>query len=826
MADESVRHAQVVNPAHQIHHLTRHMTKAVALNVDTKMRHRTLSSISKAERTNSEDTTHEDTDTQHRQSNSSSSSSSDAASSNESSPNNSPTSLVSTMPLPQDGRGGGASTPKVSPPQAILRSPPPRQPTASPEALLMPGKAFLESFYLFLKQHAKSLRVRNPRLQVLLNPPCLHYLEGCFHAMLEASWNPDSGAVLQWQARRDVSSKDVSSSVPSSAQGMSKTNRMLKLAGFVLNVIDVRIDALPDTIMPLPSQCNLAIFSSLLYLTVSGVARPDLVNLESLRKQLVELHISKSSIAAPRLVLGETQPWPALKSLSLIDCGLLKLDPSLALAPNVHTLNVSGNDLQTLSHLENCVHLAVVNVSRNQLASVAGAHRYLTNVATLDVSYNPLTSTAGLEKMFGLHALDLSHTELPTTGEIAFLVSLPLLRELHVVGNPFFDVPYRTRVLELLGRGVVLDETPWTSDELGLFDRLHHPTIDTLHSLTTSSSTDEGITHDQDLDDKGGPFQDLGHRVVTLLSLAVDEGVTRSTALCGLLLLAHALALAIWPRDAWSDMRDTFMAWTVGSIAAVVAVVAIPVYGIVWLAQSSAKHSRAAARRPLSPRMTKQLSFNADHDAFDDGDLPAASLDVLSSSLEVLVEWATEMPLHDFLTMASEATKLLRFLGPMGSFALKTWVRDEAMLTRVWTERHRRDSDVSMQQLVRDDDARHDKQSFTRTVLRMVPVLMYLRNLCLEMEKSADATLQACASTAYVNSIAKQHKHAWLVQKAVLSAIQLSPVTRQELLLMWDVEDLEQDAEFKEQRLHACGRMLDMVVVQLAKLRDVYNIKE
>ncbi|KAF0734805.1 hypothetical protein AaE_009121, partial [Aphanomyces astaci] len=483
--------------------------------------------------------------------------------------------------------------------------------------------------------------------------------------------------------------------------------------------------------------------------------------------------------------------------------------------------------------LENCPHLTLVNVSHNHLSTVAGAHRYLAAVASLDLSHNHLASTSGLEKMFTLQRLDLTHNVVPTTGEVAYLVSLPLLHDLSLLGNPFVDVAYRGRVLELLGRGVVLDNTPWSPAELNLVDRLHPPAIDTVH--VPLDAVDDRISPAKAHVPTNPFLYDL--KTIWGEGDVVQDILRRTGVLCGLLVIAHVLAQWIWPTtDSMSDDRDNYMMWTVGSLVTVVVAVAGPLYGVQLYRTATSLSSiptddmmstNYSSRTLLSPRMSKQLSFNTNQDDNDDliTTTEVASLDVLSTALEVLVESSADMPLHDFITMAGEIHKLLSFLGTLGGVALKPWVVDEASLLRLWAKVGN-DSTVSIQRLVRDDVARHDAHSITRTVLHMVPVLLFVRTLCLEMEKSADATLLECVATAYTSTIAKQNKHAWLVQKAVLSTMQLSPVTRLDLLLMWDVEDVDQDAEFKEQRLHAIGRMLDILVVPLAKLRDVYNISD
>jgi Leucine-rich repeat (LRR) protein len=231
----------------------------------------------------------------------------------------------------------------------------------------------------------------------------------------------------------------------------------------------------------------------------------------------------------------------ALKVLELVHCGLTKLDPSLALAPRLYTLSVAHNDLQTLAHLENCPLLALVNVSHNRLSSVAGAHRYLAAVASVDLSHNALASTARLEKMFTLQRLDLSYNAIPTTAEVAYLVSLPLLHDLSLVENPFFDVPYRIRILDLLGKGLVVDNAPWSAAELNLVDRQHPPTIDTVHSPQDAVDVQ---TNGRPL--TGRSSSPLGlHDLRAMFCSGNDVGqsiLSRTSVLCGLLVRTYDIS--------------------------------------------------------------------------------------------------------------------------------------------------------------------------------------------------------------------------------------------------------------------------------------------
>ncbi|EQC42817.1 hypothetical protein SDRG_00537 [Saprolegnia diclina VS20] len=790
------------SPSDQIEHLTQHMSMKVATNVLAEMKLRSRSTVSMARGDS--------------YASSNSSSNGDDDSSDGSSPETSP--MAAVAPL---------RSPRHADPDASDAS-------SSTEALLMPGKAFLQSFYAFLKEHRKSLRQRNPRLQVVLNPPCLHYLEHCFYAMLLPLYGPDGTCVLQWETKKDTPEV----TTDDAPRGMSKTQRMLKLAGFVLHIVDLHIQTLPDS-LSLPSQCNLGLFSSLLYLRLDSMPLNLIQGLVSFKKQLLELtllHIPLHSVAD---VLGSIEPyeatdagspiWSSLTSLGLIDCGLTKLDASLALAPSLTQINLSSNTLTSLSHLENCPQLSHVNVSGNALLHLDGAHRSLANVTSLVLHTNQLSSVKGIAKMYGLQALDLSHNAISSLSDVAPLAALPLLQVVTLTGNPLEmdEDAYRHEVLQLFGKDVLLDSVPWTPSELqrGSFTR--------RKSLAVVTELDSAP-----LDPPLAPSSDGKHRhdVQWHKSLApakLYDVVARVGMTCVLLVVAQAIATCLWARDEESETLTTLV---VSGIGGTVLLLALPLSLLTYVLQQAhltsppapPASSMGSPKPPLSPRMQRELAANHmfpdddddDDDALRSATSTACSLSVWSTALEVLVDNAEHMPLQDFLVMCQETAGLLHLLGPTGAFALKSLTPELARLDVAWRNTAK-DADVTLQALMGAEDTDTDgRDDVTSNVLRIVPVLAYVKNLCLEMEKDRDLSLRHCASKAYLTSVAKQQKHPWLVQKAVLSAMQLNPMTRESLIGLWrphDGIDDDEDAEASliEERLHACGHMLDIVLRHL-----------
>jgi hypothetical protein len=357
----TVSHHQ--NPSHQLHHLTKHMHEKVALSVNTHMKLRSMSTVSMmATNDHPHDFVNHDVNRASRSkaktrsshcrgsiSRSRSRASSSSSSDNDIvSPFASPTarSRALTMPLPfPNERRTTATSGGVLPGSSSSFQSHDLMTNANQSAnlinededvRLMPGKAFLKSFYAFLKKHRHSLHFRDDddhddfaRTQVVLNPPCIHYMEHCFHAMLLPFRHDETGRLIQWETKKDnhahryfhsrtfspshtvaaapdedhdkddddecdpqlPEGEDVFDPAQSHMIAHAKAQKMLKLAGFILHLVDLSIQSPPRDAHSLPSQCQLSLFSSLRYLTVDSVPLATLLNLHSFRSQLRELHL-------------------------------------------------------------------------------------------------------------------------------------------------------------------------------------------------------------------------------------------------------------------------------------------------------------------------------------------------------------------------------------------------------------------------------------------------------------------------------------------------------------------------------------------------------
>ena len=69
------------------------------------------------------------------------------------------------------------------------------------------------------------------------------------------------------------------------------------------------------------------------------------------------------------------------------------------------------------------------------------------NITELHLAHNELTSLKGLERLAFLQFLDVRHNMLSHVVDVAAIVSLPLLNQLLLAGNPLAKGDYRVPVL-------------------------------------------------------------------------------------------------------------------------------------------------------------------------------------------------------------------------------------------------------------------------------------------------------------------------------------------------------------------------------------------
>ncbi|GIQ82954.1 hypothetical protein KIPB_004188, partial [Kipferlia bialata] len=166
--------------------------------------------------------------------------------------------------------------------------------------------------------------------------------------------------------------------------------------------------------------------------------------------------------------------WEALTSLSLTNCGIAAMDPSLLLLPCLTNLDLSYNDIRRVAYLFMSPCLHTVNLSFNRIASLQGIGAEVGSVADLNLRGNELRSLGGLSGLVGLERLDLSKNMLPRFQSILPLAKLPVLYSLLLEDNPMCTLPqYRVQTLILLstllqdrGVGFCLDELAPSQEEL------------------------------------------------------------------------------------------------------------------------------------------------------------------------------------------------------------------------------------------------------------------------------------------------------------------------------------------------------------------------
>lgn len=112
-------------------------------------------------------------------------------------------------------------------------------------------------------------------------------------------------------------------------------------------------------------------------------------------------------------------------------------------------LDLSDYDLRDLSGAEYCVNVSSLNLAMNRIDNVWPL-RDLTSLEFLDLSSNNLEVADDLGELCGLKELDLSFNEID---DVSFLLRLPLLACVSLIGNPVKDLGV---LEELRKRGVAV----------------------------------------------------------------------------------------------------------------------------------------------------------------------------------------------------------------------------------------------------------------------------------------------------------------------------------------------------------------------------------
>jgi Leucine-rich repeat (LRR) protein len=143
--------------------------------------------------------------------------------------------------------------------------------------------------------------------------------------------------------------------------------------------------------------------------------------------------------------------WNYILSLTLSNCGLVKIDDSLHYFPNLIDLDVSHNFISHIVHLQDCIALENINLSHNRIRILSNLERTIGSIKNLNLSYNEIESLDGIEKIYSLERINLSNNFMNDINEIQYLSRLPCLIAMVLGNNPIAEFKhYRLRVFREL----------------------------------------------------------------------------------------------------------------------------------------------------------------------------------------------------------------------------------------------------------------------------------------------------------------------------------------------------------------------------------------
>ncbi|KAI3463671.1 hypothetical protein Pfo_020334 [Paulownia fortunei] len=292
---------------------------------------------------------------------------------------------------------------------------------------IVTGDRYLESLVKFVENQAE--RLIEGTLVLKLNPVGLRYVQSRLEALAELE-SLLAGAPVDY-LRAYVSDLG-------DHRALEQLRRILRLLPS-LKVVSVLPPLGRD-----PTPLSLLSFGRLKVLELRGC---DLST--SAAKGLLELRftletlICHNSTDALRHVFAsriadikDSPPWNRLSFVSCACNGLVLMDESLQLLPEVETLDLSRNKFAKVDNLKKCTKLKHVDLGFNNLRSIASFSEVSCQIVKLVLRNNALTSLHGIENLKSLQGLDLSYNIISNFSEIEILAFLPSLQNLWLEGNP------------------------------------------------------------------------------------------------------------------------------------------------------------------------------------------------------------------------------------------------------------------------------------------------------------------------------------------------------------------------------------------------------
>lgn len=221
-----------------------------------------------------------------------------------------------------------------------------------------------------------------------------------------------------------------------------------------------------------------------------NIAYNMIYNLMTLRDTVRIITVYNSKLKTPEDILlsdnvhkewsPEMDPsmiWNKVKVVDFSWNEIVTLKSLTVLTPNVKTINLNGNLLNTIEDMSPLTHLSHLSLSSNNINEVFDLHTKLGNVICLNLSSNKISELGAFSKLFSLEMLDLGSNLVNDIEQLQHLSGLQNMNYLVLSGNPVSTiVDYRIKVLGILKKRTsdfCLDNERPTQKELDTVAIMH-----------------------------------------------------------------------------------------------------------------------------------------------------------------------------------------------------------------------------------------------------------------------------------------------------------------------------------------------------------------
>lgn len=221
-----------------------------------------------------------------------------------------------------------------------------------------------------------------------------------------------------------------------------------------------------------------------------NIAYNMIYNLMSLRDTVRIITVYNSKLKTPEDILlcdnvhkewssdmDSSMIWNKVKVVDFSWNEILTLKSLTVLTPNVKTINLNGNLLNTIEDLSPLSYLSHLSLSSNNITEVFNLHIKLGNVICLNLSSNKISNLEAFSKLFSLEMLDLGSNLVEDIDQLKHLSGLQNMNYLVLSGNPVSTVvDYRIKVLGILKKRTsdfCLDNERPTQKELDTVAIMH-----------------------------------------------------------------------------------------------------------------------------------------------------------------------------------------------------------------------------------------------------------------------------------------------------------------------------------------------------------------